>query len=233
MKHVLAILLFGVAFGYLEAAVVTYLRALHEPVRQRYYPGRPPSELFPMLTLAQTRAVAPEQIRIIAIEVGREAATLIMLAAVALGVSQNLSQWAAAFAMAFGTWDLAFYGGLKLLLDWPASLLTWDVLFLIPVPWAAPVLAPSLVSIAMIAAGLWHFRNPVLIGRLHWCGILLGALILIVSFTLDYRNLLAGGVPHSFAWGTFCAGLAVGVLSYLHAAVTSSRHVEEAMAAAA
>ena len=233
MKRVVAILLFGVAFGYLEAAVVTYLRALHEPARQHYYPGRPPSELFPLLTLDQTRAVAPEQMRIIAIEVGREAATLVMLAALALGVSENMSQWAAAFAMAFGTWDLAFYAGLKLLLDWPASLFTWDVLFLIPVPWAAPVLAPSLVSLAMIAAGLWHFRHPVRIGRLHWCGILLGALTLIVSFTLDYRNLLAGGVPHRFAWGTFSVGLAVGVLSYMHAAAARRRHVEEAVAAAA
>src|SRR5579859_7663371 len=202
-RPLLAILLFGMAFGYLEAAVVSYLRALHEPARRHYYPGRPPSELFPLLTLEQTRAVAPEQMRIIAIEIGREGATLVMLAALALAVAENLSQWAAAFAMVFGTWDLAFYAGLKLLLDWPASLFTWDVLFLIPVPWAAPVLAPSLVSIAMIAAGVWHFRRGAHLGARHWAGIMLGAAILIVSFTLDYRNLLAGGTPHPFAWGTF------------------------------
>jgi len=222
-RRILAILLFGVAFGYLEAAVVSYLRALHEPVRQRYYPGRAPSELFPLLTLDQTRSAAPEQIRVIAIEVGREAATLIMLAALALAVSENLGQWAAAFAVAFGTWDLAFYAGLKLLLDWPASLLTWDVLFLIPVPWAAPVLAPSLVSAAMIGGGLWHFRReaagePVHIGARQWAGLVAGAVILIVSFTLDYRNLLAGGVPHAFAWGVFGVGLGVGVVSYSYAA---------------
>src|SRR5581483_2114894 len=101
-RRVLAVLLFGVAFGYLEAAVVSYLRALHEPVRQHYYPGRPASELFPLLTLDQTRSAAPEQIRVIAVEIGREASTLIMLAAVALAVSENGGQWAAAFAMAFG-----------------------------------------------------------------------------------------------------------------------------------
>ena len=224
-RRVLAVLLFGVAFGYLEAAVVTYLRALHEPVRQHYYPGRPPGELFPLLTLDQTRSAAPEQIRIIAIEVGREAATLVMLAALALAASENAGQWAAAFAIAFGTWDLAFYAGLKLLLDWPASLFSWDILFLIPVPWAAPVLAPSLVSAFMVTAGVWHFRreasgDPVRIAPRSWAGIAAGALILIVSFTLDFRNLLAGGVPRAFAWGTFSLGIATGALSYVHAAVS-------------
>ena len=232
-RRVLAIVLFGAAFGYLEAAVVTYLRALHEPVRQHYHPGRPSSELFPLLRLDQVRAAEPEQIRVIEIEVGREAATLVMLAALALAVSENASQSVAAFAIAFGVWDLAFYAGLKLLLDWPASLFTWDVLFLIPVPWAAPVLAPSLVSAAMIAAGLRHFQKPARVGWRHWAGIVAGAAILIVSFTLDYRNLLAGGMPHPFAWGTFTLGLAVGVLSYAHAAATSGRRMEAAVAAAA
>ena len=219
----LAVLLFGVAFGYLEAAVVSYLRALHEPVRQRYYPGRPASELFPLLTLEQTRAAAREQIRVIEVEIGREAATLVMLAAVALAVSENAGQWAAAFAIAFGTWDLAFYAGLKLLLDWPASLGTWDILFLIPVPWVAPVLAPSLVAAAMIAAGIWHLRressgDPVRIAAPQWAGIFAGAVILIVSFTLDYRNVLGGGLPRPFAWGVFSLGLGIGTLSYGYAA---------------
>lgn len=233
----LAVLLFGVAFGYLEAAVVTYLRALHEPVRRHYYPGRPASELFPLLTLEQTRSAAPEQIRVIVIEVGREASTLLMLAALALAVSENAAQWAAAFVIAFGTWDLVFYAGLKLLLDWPASLLTWDILFLIPVPWAAPVLAPSLVSAAMIVSGIWHFRReairePVHIAPSQWAGILAGAAILIISFTLDYRNLLAGGFPHRFAWGTFCLGLATGTLSYAVAVRRSSTRTKATAARA-
>src|SRR5260370_7926441 len=90
---------------------------------------------------------------------GREAATIVMLAAIALAGADNAGQWAAAFAIAFGTWDIAFYAFLKLLLDWPASLLTWDILFLIPIPWVGPVLAPVIVSASMIAAGLWHLRR--------------------------------------------------------------------------
>ena len=170
-RTMLAVLLFGTAFGYLEAAVVSYLRVLHEPVRQRFHPGRAPEQLFPLLTPEQVRSVGPELTRIIAIELGREAATLVMLAALALAVAENSGQWAGAFALAFGTWDLAFYAGLKVILGWPASMGTWDILFLIPVPWAAPVLAPSLVAAAMMAAGIWHLRReaheePVRIGAL-------------------------------------------------------------------
>ena len=122
-RTVLALLLFGAAFGYLEAAVVTYLRALHEPARQQFYPGRPPAELFPLLTLDQVHA-APGQTQTLAIEIGREAATILMLAAVALAVARNAGDWAAAFVILFGTWDITFYVFLKVLLDWPASIFT-------------------------------------------------------------------------------------------------------------
>ena len=147
----LSLLLFGIAFGYLEAAVVSYLRALHEPARQRFYPGRPPGELFPLLTIEQAQAAGPEQPKILIIEIGREAATIVMLAAIALAVADNAGQWAAAFAIAFGTWDIAFYAFLKVLLDWPAALSTWDILFLIPIPWVGPVLAPVIVSASAVS----------------------------------------------------------------------------------
>ncbi len=158
-RAVLALVFFGVAFGYLEAAVVSYLRTLHEPARQQFYPGRAPSELFPLLTLDQVRSTGPEQMHIFAVELGRETATIAMLAAVALAVARNAGQWAAAFVIAFGIWDITFYGSLKVLLDWPASLFTWDILFLLPVPWVGPVVAPVIVSAAMIAAGFWQLRS--------------------------------------------------------------------------
>jgi len=137
-RTVLALLLFGAAFGYLEAAVVSYLRVLHEPARLRFHPGRPAGDLFPLLTLEQLRASGPVQTQTLPIEIGREAATIVMLAAIALAVAGNTGQWAAAFVIAFGAWDVTFYLFLKLVLDWPASLFTWDILFLIPVPWAGP-----------------------------------------------------------------------------------------------
>jgi hypothetical protein len=221
-RQIAVLLLFGVAFGYLEAAVVSYLRILHEPARLRFYPKRPASELFPLLTLEQLRASGSDQQHTLYAEIGREAATMVMLAAIALAVTNNARQWAAAFAIAFGIWDIVFYAGLKLLLDWPASLFTWDILFLIPLPWVGPVIAPVLVSIAMIAGGVWCLwreaaGRPLKIRRLNMAGVLLGALVIIVSFTLDYRNIMAAGMPTPFHWSVFALGVTIGAVSYARA----------------
>jgi hypothetical protein len=220
LRAVTILLLFGTAFGYLEAAVVSYLRILHEPARLRFYPDRPSTELFPLLTLEQVRAAGPDQQHTLYVEIGREAATMAMLAAVALAVAANARQWTAAFAIAFGVWDIVFYAGLKVILGWPASLFTWDILFLIPVPWVGPVIAPVLVSIAMITAGVWCLRReaarcPLRIRAWNTVGVLLGALVIVLSFTLDYRNIMAGGMPHPFHWGVFGLGMGIGAASYV------------------
>src|ERR1700731_3742256 len=86
MRPIAILLLFGAAFGYLEAAVVSYLRILHEPARRHFYPNRMSGELFPLLTLERVRAAGPEQQTTLFIEIGREAATMLMLAAIALAV---------------------------------------------------------------------------------------------------------------------------------------------------
>jgi hypothetical protein len=174
------------------------------------------------MTLAQVKAAGQEQQSTLYVEIGREAATMVMLAAIALAVARNARQWTAAFAIAFGVWDIVFYAGLKLILDWPASLLTWDILFLIPVTWVGPVAAPLLVSVAMIAAGIWCLSReaagrPLRIGVWNILGVVLGALVIVLSFALDYRNITAGGMPHPFHWGVFALGLAIGAVSYVSA----------------
>jgi hypothetical protein len=214
-----ALLLFGTAFGYLEAAVVSYLRDLHEPARQQFHPGRPPGDLFPLLTLEQIRASGVVQGKTLAIEIGREAATILMLAGIALAVARNAGEWAAALGIAFGIWDITFYLFLKLLLDWPASLMTWDILFLLPGPWTGPVLAPVLVSVAMIAAGVFHLwrawqGEPVRVGPFRWIGITAGAAVIFAAFIMDYPTIMAAGMPHPFHWLIFGAGLSLGVMSY-------------------
>lgn len=216
---VLSLLLFGTAFGYLEAAVVSYLRLLHEPARQQFHPGRAAGDLFPLLTLEQLRTSGGEQQRTLVVEIGREAATIVMLGAIALAVAENAGQWAAAFVISFGVWDITFYVFLKALLGWPASLLTWDILFLIPVPWVGPVLAPCLVSATMVAAGVWHLRSesrgqPIRIGRAQWAGMLAGAIVIVASFAADYPNIMAGGLPNPFHWNLFGLGMAVAMGSY-------------------
>ena len=219
IRTIVALLLFGTAFGYLEAAVVSYLRLLHEPARQRFYPGRSPADLFPLLTLEQLHAADANQGRTLVAEIGREVATILMLAAVALAVARNAGEWAAAFVIAFGVWDITFYIFLKLLLDWPASLFTWDILFLVPVPWVGPVLAPVLVSAVMILAGAWHLRcgsaaAPVRLAPAHWGGILGGAVIIVISFAMDYRNIMSGRMPNPFHWGVFFVGMFVAIGAY-------------------
>ena len=128
--------LYAVAMGYLESAVVVYLRLL-------YYPDGfvIASPVLPADTLA--------------VEIGREAATIVMIGAIAL-VSAGRSWWerAAHFLYVFGIWDICYYVFLKVLLDWPESLLTTDVYFLIPVPWIGPVIVPLICSVAIITIAL-------------------------------------------------------------------------------
>jgi len=235
-RHLLALVLFGTAFGYLEAAVVSYLRYLEQPIRQRFYPAQPTGELFPLLTADQAAMAGPEQRKVRFTELGREAATIIMLAAVALTSSTNLAQWAASFVVAFGIWDITFYSFLKVLLGWPASLFTWDILFIVPVPWVAPVIAPLLVSGAMVLVGTWHLwceanANRARLGARNWVCVVTGAAVIILSFTLDSANVRAGGMPRPFAWLVFGIGMAIGVLGYIDAAMRTGSRQQQTIAA--
>ena len=211
------LLLFGISFGYVEAAVVVYLRTLYEPIRLQVNPRRAPGELFPLMTRDELRAATPERLRLSGTEVVREAATMLMLSGVAMVAAGQWKLWLPAFAVAFGTWDLFFYVFLKVLVGWPASLLTWDVLFLIPVPLAAPVLAPAIVSVSIIAMGLIALRGSVQMHVLHSMALALGGILILLSFLWDSSNIIAGGLPHPYAWNVFVIGELLGVSAFLHA----------------
>jgi hypothetical protein len=209
---ILSLILFGIAFGYVEASVVVYLRMLAEPIRQAA--GLPLNDLFPL-----TR---PEQLgpylKIVRIEVVREAATLFMLVAVALAVARNFRTWLAAFSVAFGVWDLVFYASLKALIGWPASIFTWDLLFLLPVPWTGPVLAPSIVAATLTIGGIAGLiRTPERVPRISWALLVLGGAILLASFMWDWQSIVNGGVPGRFPWTVFAIGEAIGVAGLIHA----------------
>jgi hypothetical protein len=98
------------------------------------------------------------------------------------------------FLFAFGVWDIFYYVALKLLIGWPASLLTWDLLFLIPVSWLSPVLAPVICSVTMIVMAV------LIIGKqekgftvdsrpVDWVMISAGAAIILFTFMVDYMKL--------------------------------------------
>lgn len=215
-RVVTALVLFGVSFGYVEAAVVVYLRGIYEPMRMEIIPGARPGELFPLLRLDQIEAAGPQHVRLLMGELGREAATLVVLAAAALAVARNFHQWFAAFVLAFGLWDVFYYVFLKILIDWPTSLLTWDILFLLPVPWVGPVLAPVLVALSMIGAGLavlWFesIGQAVKLGRANWTAVVLGGLLIVTACCWDFRNIGAGGEPNPFNWPMLAVGEMLGL----------------------
>lgn len=221
-KVAASLILLGISFGYVEAAIVVYLRTIYSPVRARLHPEVPEADLFPLITPQQLAAQSPEVQRLLPIELVREAATLVMLMAAGLAVANNGRQWVAAFAVAMGTWDIFFYLFLKVLIGWPASWLTWDILFLIPAPWVSPVLAPVLVALSMVGGGLallWVESEGAVFhttGK-HWIGLVAGALIILISFLWDTPRLVAGGTPRSFPWIVFAVGEAIGIGTFAHA----------------
>jgi hypothetical protein len=191
---------------------VVYLRALGEPIRAAA--GLRATELFP-LTNAHQLGV---HLRIVKIELAREAATLVMLAAVAGSATRNFRTWLAAFAVSFGAWDLAFYASLRVLIGWPASLATWDLLFLLPVPWVGPVLAPAIVAASLVVGGVAGLmREPRRVDGVSWGLMVGGGVAIFLAFIWDWRDVVNGCVPRDFPWLIFVAGELAGVAGCVRA----------------
>src|SRR5919106_1156738 len=106
LRASLALIMFAIAFGYVEAAVVVYLRHVYDPLRHALYPGRAAGDLFPLIPIGQ---LSSEHVRLLTVELGREAATLLMLSGVGLLAARERGQWISGFAIAFGVWDISFY----------------------------------------------------------------------------------------------------------------------------
>jgi hypothetical protein len=134
----IAVLTFGIAMGYLEAAVVVYLRAALDLASVG---------LAPVADVAEFDTFA-------GIEITRELATLMMIATVGWLAGRGGLDRLAWAAVVFGAWDIVYYLGLRLTIGWPPALDTWDILFLVPMPWVGPVWAPMVVSGALVGFGL-------------------------------------------------------------------------------
>lgn len=206
--------------------MVEYLRAI-------YYPLNNGGFQFPVLTLEQITALGNEHWVRLLIELGRELCTLIMLMSIGILAGRNRREAWAHFVVAFGVWDISFYLWLKLFLNWPPGLMTWDLLFLIPVPWVGPVLAPIIVSLTMIFAGVIVLRReskgkPVTARWTDWILMITGGGTVIISFCWDYENIMNGGPPNPFQWPLFFVGLSVGCGAF--AAALRPRHSEKTCA---
>jgi hypothetical protein len=192
----LAVVSFAIAMAYLEGAVVVYLqRAL----------GMTPGDLFPLRRADVVGDLA-------AIEVGREAATVVMLGGVGWLAGSRWIDRLAWTSVAFGVWDIFYYVWLWVFIGWPGSPGTWDVLFLIPLPWAGPVWAPISVSLALVGFGLAAARQtereraPVVSGRLATLACA-GGVVVVVSFLVQAPALLDERLPGWFPWPVFLAGM--------------------------
>ena len=195
------VVVFAVAMAWFEAATVYYLRVLVDRVTP-YQPNPLP-----------LRGVLGE------VELVREAATLVML--LTLGMLAGAT-WRARLgytAVAFGVWDILYYVFLRLMSGWPQSLFDWDILFLLPLPWWGPVLAPVCIAVLMI---VWGTQASLSAGdssttaraRTIWSLSALGIALALYVFMADALRLAGSGedavrnfLPTEFNWPVFCAAL--------------------------
>ncbi len=206
-----SLVLVAVTIGIVEASLVTVYRLWLDPR----------AELFPLLALPSA---------VSGLERAREAATLILLVSAAVLSAKLPSARFAAFLFLFGLWDLVYYATLRLTLDWPARLGDWDLLFLLPVPWLAPVYAPVSIALTMLGVGIMTLRLTEKNAdfAVHWTHALagvLGGLLCIWSFVENEGARALRSLPSRYACEWLVLGLALGVAGYADAYARNRRRV--------
>jgi len=196
--------------AYLESAVVVYLRAM-----------------YGIKDLMRDINFQPDAYTFI--EIGREAATIIMLVTLSLISGNNWSKKIGYFFLSFGIWDIFYYIWLYVCIQWPKSLFEWDVLFLIPLPWWGPVIAPILVSVVLIFIGLlliYDFKFK--INLFDWIIFCLSIFMILYTFMDDSIKILLSGNgsltevrPTNFNWIIFLFSLIVWVVVTLKVSIPS------------
>jgi len=199
----LTVVIFAVAMAWVESAVVYYLRTMIDRI-EPYQPN----------PLPIIGGLGPA-------EMVREAATMVMLLTVGILAGRNWRSRLGFTAMAFGVWDIFYYVFLRLICGWPHSLLDWDILFLLPLPWWGPVLAPVSIALLMILWGTlvssWRIERARDGSEWKaWALNFSGVVLALCLFMADSMRVAKGGVdalrnvlPQSFNWPWFCVALAL------------------------
>jgi len=190
-----AVVIFSIACGYIEAAVVVYLRAIFYPAGFNF-----PLTLFGLDN--------PLWKKFLITEVGREIATLVVIFTAAWLFGKSKQQRFAYFLVIFAVWDIFYYIWLKFLIGWPASIMDWDILFLIPAVWASPVLAPVLVSATMLLCAVEilyrDFRNrPLKASLVDKVGFFLAAFAAVFTFCFAGLHIAEPDYKTYFYWPVF------------------------------
>ena len=203
------VVLFAIAMAWLESATVYYLRVLVD--RLDPYQANP---------LPIHGALGP-------VELVREAATLVMLLTVGMLAGRTWQTRLGYSAIAFGVWDIFYYVFLKVIYDWPKSLFDWDILFLLPLPWWGPVLAPVSIASLMILWGTLVSQRRSEQSRPSvasmWVLASIGIVLALYTFMADALHVAHQGVdatrmvlPTTFKWSVFVVALALMAAPVAH-----------------
>lgn len=156
------IIIFAIAFAFVEASVVVYLRHL---LGVNFTPPQVDRSEILFLTPGiaflepQTAVKIISSTAILNVERIREAATLIMLASIAALAGKLFWERIAYFFLAFSIWDIFYYVFLRLTINWPKSFSDLDIFFLLPTPWVGPVYVPVLISAILIIGSLVYLKR--------------------------------------------------------------------------
>ena len=203
----LIVVAFAIAMAWVEAASVYYIRALVDRIEP--YQANP-------LPINQALGY---------VELWREASTLVMIATLGLLAGRTWRRRAGYAALAFGAWDIFYYVFLRFMTGWPRTLLDWDILFLLPLPWWGPVLAPVSIALVMVLWGTLATQSrddPPAAGRAEALACL-GIVLTLGVFMVDAWRALPHGreavlqvLPTTFNWPLFWVALLLMASPALH-----------------
>jgi hypothetical protein len=204
--------IFAIAMAWVESAVVYYLRTMIDRINP-YQPA--PLPLIGGLGTA---------------ELVREAATLLMLLTLGILAGNSWRSRLGYAAIAFGVWDIFYYIFLKVMCGWPNSLLDWDILFLLPLPWWGPVIAPISIAILMILWGtlVSTWPNVQMNGSAWkpWCLNFMGIFLALYVFMADSLQVAGDGMnalrdllPSYFEWPLFSLALVFMAAPVIHTVI--------------
>ena len=196
----LVVVLFAAGMAWVESASVYYLRVLVGRVE--------PYQAIPLPISGVLGRV----------ELVREVATLVMLATLGVLAGGTMRARLGYTAVAFGVWDILYYVFLRIICGWPRSVFDWDILFLLPLPWWGPVLAPCCIATLMILWGTYASQSVSgnTTGDLTWMAVGSSAagiaLALYVFMADSLRALYAREnvelvLPAEFNWWVFSIAL--------------------------
>ena len=210
MKKLILILLLAVSFAFIEASVVQYLRVY-------FNQNENVKDVYSLNVIQQPETELDYDI--MGTEIGREVATLLLFISMAWIVANSIKEWVEYFVFGFAIWDIFYYVWLAVIIDWPRSLLDWDILFLIPKAWYAPVIVPCIISLigmafSMIALKALKKDKTVKIQLYYWIPFVVSLIIWQISF-LNKSNIQMTEFPESYSWLLFIIGVIISIVTLI------------------